>query len=198
MHNFQAASRTGLPQLWIWTHGGQQCVLRTDEKNIYIQEKSISVTFEGTEKFIYLFYIWSDKLAPYLSSLSLTAAFLPARHVHASSAAFNLNSHAPFHFFLASTNSFAYPFSRFGPIRRPAAGLGSPCFARRMKEPWRKSKFWIQNSEYRLVSLDKVFRIGQLFFFFFFRVIVFNPSYPADQVGCFFNPSDSLAAFKGE
>lgn len=90
-----------------------------------IQEKSISVTFEGTDKFIFLFfYIWSDKLLLYLSSLSLAAAFLPARHAHASSAAFNLNSHAPFHFFLPQPISLLIPSLSLVPSDDWRWGLG--------------------------------------------------------------------------
>lgn len=129
VHNFQAASHDELPQLWIWTHGGQQCVWGQMKKKI--QEKSISVTFEGTDKFIYLlFYIF------FLSLLPLPHSCIPSGSPRSRFfCRFQLKLPRTFSFFSASTNFFAYPFSLFGPIRRLEVGFGSSFFARQMKEP---------------------------------------------------------------
>lgn len=57
VHNFQAASRTELPQLWIWTHGGQQC-LWGQMKKIYIYKRNPLVSPSKELRNLLIFFIF--------------------------------------------------------------------------------------------------------------------------------------------
>lgn len=72
LHNFQAARRNGLPQLWIWTHGGQQCAWGQMKKNKkYKRNPLASPSKELTNVFIYIYMHIYIYLVLQTTSLSL-------------------------------------------------------------------------------------------------------------------------------